>query len=251
MANERDSFLREIEEEVRRERLTKLWDKYGVALLAGLTAIIVIYGGWKFYERSARTATVNAGAQFAEVTQMLNDGKQDDAILGFKQIVEESPGGYAQLARLRLAAHARKNGETDETLKYYEELASNSSTDALIRDFAKLQIASLKLDNDDWLASKNRLQDLLSEDNPWKYAAREILGLAAYRAGKFKEAQEALTHLIASRETPRSIKQRAELVMALVTRDIAAPRAGTTQTTKGQQKGDSQEAKKTGEAKTK
>ena len=42
MANERDAFLREIEEEVRKERLAKLWDKYGV-LAIGVAAAIILY----------------------------------------------------------------------------------------------------------------------------------------------------------------------------------------------------------------
>jgi len=250
MANERDAFLREIEEEVRRERLAKLWDKYGVALLAGLTAFILLYAGWKFYASSQRAAAANAGAQFAEVTQLLTDGKEDDAIFGFKQIAEEGPDGYAQLARLRLAAHARKSGQADEALKHYEILASDNAADMLIRDFARLQIASLKLDSDDWTTMQNRLQSLLKENNPWKYAAREILGLAAYRAGKFKKAQATFTQLLASGDTPRAIRQRVQLVMALVTRQISDTRPDETQSGNSQQKGDSQEAKKTGEAKT-
>ncbi len=113
MANERDAFLREIEEEVRRERL---WDKYGVAVLGGLAAIVLLVGGWKWYQAHQISVAAQAGAQFAEVSALLEDGKKEDAVRGFEQIAKEGTYGYGQLARLRLAAQARKDGRP--TLHY-------------------------------------------------------------------------------------------------------------------------------------
>ena len=250
MANERDAFLREIEEEVRREKLQKLWNKYGVIVLGGLAAIILLYAGWKFYQNSQHAAAATAGAQFAEVTQLLADGKHDDAIRGFVQISEEGPAGYAQLALLRLAGDARKQNKPEKALEHYEKLVSSYSADDLIKGFAKLQIATLKLDKDDLSTTQNRLNDLLQEDNPWKHAARELLGLAAYKAGEFEKAQEAFTQLLTSGDTPNAMRQRAQLVMALVTREITVSRADEAPTAQKTQQGDSQEAKKNGEAKT-
>ncbi|MEO1609702.1 MAG: tetratricopeptide repeat protein [Pseudomonadota bacterium] len=249
MANERDAFLREIDEQVRREKLAKLWDKYGVAIIGGVAAIILLYAGWKWYQSSQRDAAANAGAQFAEVIQLLADGKKSDAIRGFEQISAEGPHGYAQLARLRLAADARKNGRTGAALQHYEAISANASAHDLIKDFARLQIATLKLDSDDWTTMKNRLDDLLQEDNPWKFAAREILGLAAYKAGKFQEAQEAFTQLLTSGDTPQAMRQRAQIVMALATREIPTLNANK-RPADGEQQGDSQEARKTGDGKT-
>ena len=248
MTNERDAFLREIEEQVRREKLVKLWDKYGVMIIGGLAAIILIYAGWKWYQTSQQSAAANAGAQFMEVMQLIADGKKDDGIRGFEQIAAEGPGGYAQLARLQLAADARKNGKVNEAIQHYEALSANGTANDLIKDFARLQIAILKLDSEDWTTVKNHLDSLLKEDNPWKYAAREVLGLAAYKAGKFKEAQAAFTQLLTSQDTPQSMRQRAQILMALATREIPIPDANENLAADEQQN-NSQEAKKTGDAK--
>jgi hypothetical protein len=247
MANERDAFLREIEEEVRRERLAKLWDKYGVAVLGGMAAIVLLVGGWKWYQAHQISVAAQAGAQFAEVSALLEDGKKEDAVRGFEQIAKEGTYGYGQLARLRLAAQARKDGKTDVALRYYEELAADSGADELLRGFAQLQIATLKVDTASWTETKNRLTDLVKEDNPWRFAARELHGVAAYKAGKFDEARKAFTELLASGDTPNAIRQRAQMVMALVTRQTTV---GTDATAPAKKQDVKNEAEKSGDAKT-
>ncbi len=222
MADERDAFLREIDEEVRRERLAKLWDKYGVLVLGAAAAIVVGIAGWNWYQSYQRSQAARAGAQFAEVTKLLADGKTQDATRGLEQIVSEGPDGYAQLATLRLAAQARKDGKPDQAVAHYETLSKNSSADDLLRGFAQLQIAALKLDTSDWTQTKNRLTDLVKDESHWKYAARELLGLAAFKAGKFDQARDLFTQLLASAATPTSIRQRAQLVMALLSRQATA-----------------------------
>ncbi len=248
MAEERDAILREIDEELRRERLAKLWDKYGVAVIAGLAAIVLLVAGWKWYQAYQRDAAAQAGAQFAEVARLLADGKQKEAVSGFEQIAREGPHGYQQLAKLRLAALARKDGKTADALRYYGELAGDSGTDDLLRGFAQLQIAALKVDTASWTETKNRLTDLVKEDNPWRFAARELHGIAAYKAGKFDEARKAFTELLASGDTPNSIRQRAQLIMALVTR--ASTVGPATKPPAGKQDV-KDEAKTSGEAKSK
>lgn len=252
MADERDAFLREIDEEVRRERLAKLWDKYGVYVLGVAGAIILSVAGWKWYQNYQVQQAARAGAQFVEITQLLAEGKNEEAVRGFEQIASEGPSGYAQLAQLRLAAHARKEGKTDEAIAHYEALAGNAAADDLLKSFANLQIAALKVDTASWTETQNRLNDLVKDDSSWKFAARELLGLAAYKAGKFEEARKTFTELLAAPDTPASIRQRAQLVMTLVTREAAATKSdGAGGDGPGSKTpGSKEKADKAGEAKT-
>ncbi|MAI45814.1 MAG: hypothetical protein CBC34_007650 [Hyphomicrobiaceae bacterium TMED74] len=219
MANERDAFLREIEEEVRKERLAKLWDKYGVLAIGAAAAIILTVAGWKWYQSYTQEQAARAGAQFIEITELFTQKKNQDAIQGLEQIAKSGPAGYGQLAKLRLAAQARKDGKADEAIIHYEALASDSSADEILSSFAKLQIAALKVDTAPWTETQNRLNDLVKEESHWKYAARELLGLAAFKAGKYDEARQAFTELMAGSDTPATIRQRAQIVMTLVSRE--------------------------------
>jgi hypothetical protein len=242
MADEQDSLLRQIEEEVRRERLAKLWDKYGVLALGVIATILLVFGGWRLYLSEATKAARRAGAQFAEASQIIADAKlskdkKADALRALETIAKSGPTGYAILADFKLAARARDAGKTDEAIKRYEAVAANGSADSTLRSFAKLQIASLKLDAGSFTDVKNQLNDLLKVDSPWRFSAREILGLAALKAGKLTEARESFQALLIDPKTPKTIGQRAHMAMAMVTRaELEAKQPGKTNGTKSPNK---------------
>lgn len=54
----------------------------------------------------------------------------------------------------------------------------------------------------------------MSDASPWRYSARELLGLAAFKAGKSNDARTILTPLFVDQATPQSITERAQIVMA-------------------------------------
>lgn len=242
MADEQDSLLRQIEEEVRRERLAKLWDKYGVLALVIIAGILLTFGGWRLYQSEATKAARRAGAQFAEATEIISDAKlpkdkKADALRALETIAKSGPTGYAILADFKLAARARDEGKNDEAVKRYEAVAKNSSADPALRSFAKLQIASLKLDTGSFTDVKNQLNDLLKTDSPWRFSAREILGLAALKAGKLTEARESFQALLIDPQTPKTIGQRAHMAMAMVTRaELEAKQPGKANGTKSPNK---------------
>jgi hypothetical protein len=64
---------------------------------------------------------------------------------------------------------------------------------------------------------QNRLNDLAAESNPWRFSARELLGLAAQKAGKTDEARTQFQRLLSDRNTPPSIGGRARVMLAMLT----------------------------------
>jgi hypothetical protein len=216
MADEHDTLLRQVDEELRRERLQKLWEQYGIYAIAAAVLIVAGVGGFKWWEARKIAAAEAAGARYEAASGLANTGKADDAKKAFEAIVGEGPAGYATLARLRLAAGTAKAGNPAAAIALYDALARDTSADPLLRDFARLQAAALKLDSGDFMEMQNRLNDLLGEQNAWRYSARELLGLAAYRAGKLEEARQALGLLTTDPKVPPSIRERAGSVLSLV-----------------------------------
>jgi hypothetical protein len=64
---------------------------------------------------------------------------------------------------------------------------------------------------------QNRLNDLAADANAWRFSARELLGLAAQKAGKTAEARTQFERLLGDRNTPPSIGERARLMLAMLT----------------------------------
>jgi hypothetical protein len=212
----KDAVFREVDEELRREQMAKIWQQYGTYILGVAGLIIVGVGGWKWME-SRRVAQIEAASiKYDAANQLAAEGKADDAQAALTAIAKSGTDGYGLLAKLRLAAVAVNAGKTDDAVAAYQGIAADTNGDPILIDYAKLQIASLKLDKADWTETQNRLIALTDNANPWRYAARELMGLAAFKAGRFDDAKKFLETLIADRKVPASIVERARIIMGTI-----------------------------------
>jgi len=216
MADNNDNLIREVEEELRRERLEKLWKQYGNYVIAAAALIVIVVLGYKYLEKVAFEAAQNAGAQYAAAMTLKADGKKEEASKAFKALIEDGPAGYRALAQLQLAGLLNEQGKVEAALATYEKLAKDSTADSLLSGFAALQAASLRLADADWTEMQNRLNDLSADDSAWRFNARELLGLAAFKAGKPDEARKILEPLLADRGTPQGVVDRVQVVMGQI-----------------------------------
>jgi hypothetical protein len=226
MANQDDGFLRELEEELRRERLEKIWQQYGTYIIAAALLIVVGVLGYKYMENRRIVAAQTTGARYESAMALAAEGKEGSAAKEFEVIAAEGTGGYQALARLQLAGALLKEGKKAEALAAYEALA-NGGADKLLRDYAALQAAALRLGEADFTEMQNRLNPLMGDESPWRYSARELLGLAAFKAGKVDEARTVLTALLVDQRTPQSITERAQIILAEIAAADIAIKAGS------------------------
>lgn len=218
MVDQRDALAREVDEELRREQFLKLWNQYGIYLVAAVVAVIVGVAGWKFYESRKAAAQQAAGTRFSLAVRDVAKPDAKPEMPGvLEEIAKSGPAGYATLARLRLAATDRAAGKTAEALATYEAIAKDGGADPLFADYARLQAAMLTLDSGNWTDAQNRLTPLAADSNAWRYSAREALGIAAMKAGKPQEARQEFEKLMSDRNVPPSIAERARLMMVMLT----------------------------------
>jgi len=223
MANQDDGFLRELEEELRRERLEKIWKAYGTYILAAAALIVVGVFGYKYLENRRMVAAETTGARYEGALALAEEGKEGSAAKEFESIAAEGTGGYPALARLQLAGALLKEGKKAEALAAYEALAKEADADALLRDYAALQAASVRLGEADFTEMQNRLNPLIGDESPWRYSARELLGLAAFKAGNTNEARNLLTPLLVDQKAPQSIVSRAQIILTeIATGELAS-----------------------------
>ena len=218
MSEDSDALIREIEDEVRREKWLGIWKKYGLLIVGGVLTLIASVAGWQWYSQSQIEQARQAGASFHELTAKLSDKKNTAALGNLEKLSASNSSIYADLAKLRLAGEARQAGKMDDALKIYETIETRSSLAPILKSFATLQIASLKLDSGDWTQARNRLTGLADASSPWRFSARELLGLAAYKSGDLAFARTTYGQLLADRETPAAMRRRVTIAMTLVTR---------------------------------
>lgn len=211
-----DQIFREVDEELRKERFEQLWQEYGTYLAAAALALVVAVGGWKFYEWRQTSRAAEAGSQFNAALIQLEGKKPEDAEKALRQLSAGGQSGYRALARMRLAGIEQGNGRLDEAVKIYEAVAADGGADPMLRGLGSLKAAMLRIDTADWTEMQNRLTPLKDAKNPWNLSAKELLGLAAWKAGKLPEAEVEFQSLIESRATPQGMRQRAEMMLTLL-----------------------------------
>jgi hypothetical protein len=137
-------------------------------------------------------------------------------------LAEKGPEGYRVLARFQLAAAEAKAGDIDKAVADYDALAIDPGVDPILRGHATLQAAALRLDKADYAEMERRLQGLVDSNSAWRFSARELLGLSAYRLNNIREAEKQFSALIGDQGTPPNLRERADMMLALI---VGTPQA--------------------------
>lgn len=217
MADQTDVFVREVQDEMRREKLARLWDKFGIFFI-GLAALLIIgVASYQYAQYSSRVAREAASVQFEAATKLAAEGKAQEARQAFEAMMKTAPAGYGTLARLRDAAALSTENKNTEAVAVYDAVVKDTGADALLRDFAAIQAALLRLDAADWTEMQNRLKDLINDGNAWRAPARELLGIAAMKAGDQDAARKAFEQVLGDSSAPPAIAERARIMMTILT----------------------------------
>ncbi|OFW72028.1 MAG: hypothetical protein A2W02_05170 [Alphaproteobacteria bacterium RBG_16_64_48] len=137
-------------------------------------------------------------------------------------LAEKGPEGYSVLARFQLAAAEAKAGDIDKAVADYDALALDPGVDPILQGHATLQAAALRLDKADYAEMERRLQGLVDSNSAWRFSARELLGLSAYRLNNMREAEKQFSALIGDQGTPPNLRERADMMLALI---VGTPQA--------------------------
>jgi len=205
----------EVDEDVRRDQLKKLWDQYSIYIVAGALLIIAAVGGWRGYEYLEAKKAAEAGAAFDRASELSEQNKHAEAEAAFTDLAAKAPSGYRTLARLRAAAEVA-NRDPQAAVKLYDEMSNDRSIGAPEQDLAKIRAAQLLLETAGYPNMLARLEPATAPAATFRHTARELLALSAWRANDTAAARQWLDLIANDGETPPSLRSRAEALQALL-----------------------------------
>jgi hypothetical protein len=205
----------EVDEEVRREQLKKLWDRYSIYIVAAALLIIAAVAGWRGYEYLEAQKAAEAGAAFDAALDLAEQNKHSEAQAAFDKLATTAPAGYRMLARLRAAGEVAAS-DPQAGAKLYDELAADRSIGTEQQDLARIRAAGLLLDTDSYPNMLQRLEAATKPDATFRHTARELLALSAWRANDIASARQWLDMIASDGETPAAMRSRAEALQALL-----------------------------------
>jgi len=211
-------IFHEVDEEVRRERLQKLWDRYSIYIIGLAVLIVAAIGGWRGYEYWEAKKAAAAGAAFESALSLSEAGKHAEAEAAFAKVATEAPAGYRMLARLRTAAELAQTKRAD-AVKAYDELAADTSLGATLQDLAAVRAGMLMVDSAPLSDMRRRLDPVSEPGRTFRHSARELLALSAWRNHDFTAARRYIDMIATDAETPPGTRARADVLSALIAAD--------------------------------
>ncbi|MCI0466606.1 MAG: tetratricopeptide repeat protein [Beijerinckiaceae bacterium] len=215
-------FFREVDEEVRRERVLRLWAEYRYWLIAAAILLVAGTGAWRLYSFYREDAAQAAGAKFEAAMLLSRDRKPAEAAVAFDELGKTAPKGYASLARLR-AADERAASDPQAAIRAFEELAAEPGMDPVYRDFAKLRAAMLRVDSDDPMEFEKKFAPLASDTFPYHHQVRELLGLAALKRNAFDTAANWFDGIVSDTRAPPGVNMRARALLDMAKAAVPVP----------------------------
>jgi hypothetical protein len=213
-----ESLLREIDEDIRRERYAKLWKRYGSYVIAALVLVLIAVAGYSIWQERTAARQGQAAEQFAAAMALAGKNRTA-AEERLRAIAGDGPSGYAMLAAFQQAALLAKGGDRQAARAAYQDL-QRTAADPIYRDLAVLLEAMLVLEQEalpiDADAIRAKLRPLAADSNPWRFSARELTAVLAWRGGQTAEAKDQLHALAADPQTPADIRERAQQILAQI-----------------------------------
>jgi hypothetical protein len=208
-------IFREIEEELRRDNLLKLWKQYGKYVVAAVVLALVVAGSivaWRNHQLTQRQAQ---SVRYEAALALLRQGKDAEAAKMFATVGDEG-GGYGKLAMFEAADLASKGGDRKAAVAAYDKIAASSDVDPELRDAATLLSVMNGFADSQPQSVIDRLKPLTESGNPWRPTALELTAAAKLKAGDKAGALDIYKKLADDLAAPEGMRARAAEMAAVL-----------------------------------
>ena len=203
-------FFKELEEDIREERIFVLWQKYGKYVIALALALVIGTAGYTLWKYWKHKNQLQGHVSFSGAVDLMNKGKNADALKAFQGLAQEG-GGYGKLARLYEAA-LQSNPEA-----LYTQISQENASDPALGNLPKVLMASRSLDKPEVLSD---LESLTAPNNAWAPLSLELLALADLKKGDEVKAAERYIKMVKEPYITSNEQMRAAMMLSQI--DIPA-----------------------------
>jgi hypothetical protein len=205
-----EAFLREVDEEYRRDQAMHILRNYGRWILAAVVLALLALAGWLYWQHHSETQEAAQGEKFDAAMRFVEEGKADQAMPALDQVAADSGTGYAAMARLAQGNLLLQKQDAKGAAAKFAEVANNAKFEQPYRDLALVRQTAAEFDSLKPQVVIDRLKGLTNPNSPWLGTAGELVAAAYLKAGNKAEAGRLYGQIAQGGEkVPESIRQRA------------------------------------------
>jgi len=224
-----ETFLREVDENLRRDQLSGMARKYGGWLIAALVLFLAAVGGWLYWQERQRAAAAVDSEVLAQVYTDIGAGRMANVPQRLDALAGNGKGAVRASALFTRAAVAIEQNDRATATAKFNEIAADENLAAPYRDLGLIRATSLEFDALKPEQVIARMQPMAKPGNPWFGSAGELTAMALVKQGKKNEAGRLFAAIAADQQVPDSIRARAVQIAGTLGVDASASLTGIAQ----------------------
>lgn len=214
------AFLREVDEELRRDQAIRFWQRYGRVLIGAVVAGLVAFGSYLIWQNNREQAAGALGVKLSGAFETLGRGDVKAAEKPLAELAASSSDGYAASARFVQGDIALQKNDLKAAARIFGAIANDAGLSPAFRNLALIRQTNAEFDT---LAPEtviSRLKPLAVKGNPWFGSAGELVAMAYLQTNRRAEAAKLLKAIAEDERLPETLRTRA--VQMAGTLDVAA-----------------------------
>ncbi len=206
-------IFQEIDNELRRDRLSRFWDQNGLVIIVASVALVlvvtvsVIFSSWRASQNEA------SSERYEQLLERLDGASIDEKVNALETFIREEDRGYKVLSQMRLAALMATSGDYETAARMFEEVAANGQLPLVVRDYATLQAGAALVSVVAPADIEARLSKILQNQHGMRGQAREILALSYLLADQPLQARDLLLVHLDTTAISQAMKLRANILL--------------------------------------
>lgn len=204
-----EAFMREVDEELRKDQALHVWRNYGRWIIAAVVAGLIAFGGWLYWQSHSAERRGEEGEKFKTAIKALSENKAKDAEAPLKELAGSSSQGFSSAARFAQADVLLAKNDLKGGAAILAAIAADTNVPQEFRDLALIRQTAAEYDSLKPEQVASRLGPLAVKGGPWFGSAGEMVAVAYLRQGKRSEAGKLFGEIAKGEGVPRAIRQRA------------------------------------------
>lgn len=207
--NDGDTFVREVDEELRRERINSFVARYGWAIIAAIVLVLGAIGGYIWWQNRQQERAAEQGGQLLEALETMESGNRNAAMPKIDALAESRIEGYRIAAQFARATAQVEAGDQAAAIATLKGIVDNGEIAEPYRQAALVRQTALEYDRLTPQQVIQRLGPLARPGQAWFGTAGEMVGIAHLRMNRPDLAGQLFARIGRDETVPPSIRTRA------------------------------------------
>ncbi len=221
-----EAFIREVDEELRREQMSNIGKRYGVWIIVAVLVALAAFGGWTWWNHHQNTLAGEQGEQLATALDDIQSGRVAQATELVGKLTTSDKDAVRATALLTQADLLLSKNDTKGAAAAFGKVAADETLAQPFRDMALVRQTAVEYDSLQPQQVIDRLRGLADKGSPWLGSAGEMVAVAYLRQNKLQQAGQTFALIAQTDSVPESVRARAVQMAGSLGVD-AAPAAPT------------------------